>query len=224
MSDDFQVKQGSSSSGAYGLTGGIIGAGAGAAGAHYLTKPKYGTYDDIIAETKDAFEKKYTTVPDNDKKFFDATKELLEKKENIEADYETKYNAYKAAHEEDLVQTEKYKELLDKLSKESDPEKINELNSQIAKLTDNEKLSKIPEEQLKTDFHKTLGENISDKKSYLNQELDKIKKDYVEKYAENLKRKWGFAEHFGLKATGVAVAGALVLGALFNAIAPKNKA
>ena len=227
MSDDLQVKQGvntQSGSGGYGLTGGVLGATASGLGAYYLTKPKYGTYSDIIAETKDSFEKKYTDVPEKDKNFIDATKEFLGKKDSILADYEAKFNTYKAAHENDRVQTEKYKELLNKLTSEKDADKINELNNQIAKLTENEKFAQISEEQLKTDFHKTLGENIKDQKSYINRELDNIKKDYIEKYAENLKRKWGFEGHTSWKIAGAAALGALVLGGLFNALSPKNKA
>lgn len=96
MSDDFQVKQSSSSSGAYGLTGGAIGAAAGGFGSYYFTKPKYGTYDDLIAEKQDSFEAKLKDAKDEDKKFLDAVNELRNARANATKEYE---DAIKAATE-----------------------------------------------------------------------------------------------------------------------------
>ena len=96
MSDDFQVKQSSSSSGAYGLTGGVIGAAAGGFGSYHFTKPKYGTYDDLIAEKQDSFESKLKGADGEDKKFLDAVNDLRNAKTKAEEEYEA---AIKAATE-----------------------------------------------------------------------------------------------------------------------------
>ncbi len=96
MSDDFQVKQSTSGSGAYGLTGGAIGAAAGGFGSYYLTKPKYGTFDDLVAEKQDSFVAKLNNAKDEDKKFLDAVNELRNVRANASKEYD---DAIKAATE-----------------------------------------------------------------------------------------------------------------------------
>ena len=112
MTEDFQVKQSSSNSGAYGLVGGAIGAGGTAWAANHFTKPKYGSYEDIIAETKDSFDKKIEAAEGEDKKFLEAAKELNEKRTTAEAEYDKKYEEYKKINGKTKNETEAYKELV----------------------------------------------------------------------------------------------------------------
>ena len=222
MTEDFQVKQSSSNTGAYGLTGAAIGGACAGYGVHRLTKPKYGTYNDIIAEKKDSFEKKYTDIPEDDKKFIDDTKELLEKKEGFESEYDTKLTEYQTAHKEDKVETDKFKELKEKVAAETDATKKAQLEEELGKLTEADKYKTITEDQLKSDFHKGLGENISDKKTYVDNQLKDTVEKYKSDYAEKIKRKWGFAEHYSWKLATAIAGGAIVVGWLAKALAPKN--
>lgn len=95
MADDFQVKQSSSSSGAYGLTGGVLGGlGAGAA-AHYFTKPKYGSYEEIIAESKDSFDKKIEAAEGEEKEFLKQAKDAAGKYQAALDEYNKKFDEWK---------------------------------------------------------------------------------------------------------------------------------
>ena len=97
MADDFQVKQSSSNSGAYGLSGAVVGGlGAGYA-AHRLTRPKYGSYDDIIKEAKDStdFSSKIEKAEGKEKEFLTAAKELAGKRAAAETEYNNAFEAWK---------------------------------------------------------------------------------------------------------------------------------
>ena len=115
MTDDFQVKQGintQSSSGAYGLVGGAIGAAGAGYAAHHYTKPKYSSYDDIINESKDSFDKKVADATGEEKTLLERAKEIRDAGAKYNADLE----AYKndPANANELKETPKYKELLEK--------------------------------------------------------------------------------------------------------------
>ena len=93
MSDDFQVKQSSSSSGAYGLTGTAIGAAAGGFGSYYLTKPKYGSFEELIAEKQDTFDAKMKNADGEEKKFFDAVNDVRNARVKASEEYEAAVKA-----------------------------------------------------------------------------------------------------------------------------------
>ena len=115
MADDFQVKQSSSSSGAYGLTGSVIGAAAGGAGAHYLTKPKYASHNDIINEAKDSadFKSKLEKADGEEKKFLQAAKDVADEKSNAEKTWNDEFKAFQETHKEGFKETDEYKKLVD---------------------------------------------------------------------------------------------------------------
>ena len=104
MADDFQVKQSSSSSGAYALTGGVVGAAAGGVGAHYLTKPKYASHNDIINEAKDSadFKSKLEKAEGEEKKFLQAAKEVADEKANAEKTWNDEFKAFQESHKEGI--------------------------------------------------------------------------------------------------------------------------
>ena len=77
MSDELQIQQGSSST-PYALTGGVIGGVGAGLGAHYLTKPKYSSYEDIIAESQDSFNKKIEAATGEEKDLLTRAKEIRE--------------------------------------------------------------------------------------------------------------------------------------------------
>ena len=110
MSDDFQVKQSSSGSGAYGLTGSVVGAAAGGLGAHYLTKPKYSSHEDIINEAKDSadFKTKLENAQGEEKTFLQAAKDVADEKSKAEKTWNDEFKAYQEAHKEGLVKDEAY--------------------------------------------------------------------------------------------------------------------
>ena len=116
MSDDFQVKQSSSGSGAYGLTGSVIGAAAGGAGAHYLTKPKYASHSDIINEAKDSadFKSKLEKAEGEEKKFLQAAKDVADEKANAEKLWNDEFKAYQETHKEGLQKDDNFKKLEEK--------------------------------------------------------------------------------------------------------------
>lgn len=110
MADDFQVKQSSSGSGAYGLTGGVIGAAAGGLGAHYLTKAKYASHMDIINEAKDSadFKSKLEKAEGEEKKFLQAAKEVADEKANAEKAWDEELKAFQEANKEGIKKDEKF--------------------------------------------------------------------------------------------------------------------
>ena len=132
MADDFQVKQSSSSSGAYGLGGAILGGfGAGAA-AHHFTRPKYGSFEDILAESKDSFDKKIENAAEDDKQFLKDAKALKEKQAGFEAEYDKKFEEFKKANGSTKVETDAYKALV-KAEEEANTALINKKNELINK-------------------------------------------------------------------------------------------
>ena len=96
MSDELQIQQGSSST-PYALTGAVLGGAAGGIGAHYLTKPKYGSYDDIIKEARDSadFSSKIEKAEGKEKEFLQAVKDIVGKREAEEAEYNKAFEAWK---------------------------------------------------------------------------------------------------------------------------------
>ncbi len=134
MTEDFQVKQSSSNSGAYGLTGGIIGGlGAGIAANHF-TKPKYGSYEDIIKEAKDSadFKSKIDKAEGDDKKFLEDARTLNEKRTSAEAEYDKLFEEYKKVNGKTKVETDAYKELV-KAEEEANTALVNKKNELINK-------------------------------------------------------------------------------------------
>lgn len=115
MSDELQIQQGSSST-PYALTGAVIGGAAGGAGAHYLTKPKYGSYDDIIKEAKDStdFSSKIEKAEGKEKEFLQAAKDIAGKRTEAEAEYNKMFEDWKKEHPNTAkVETDEYKALKD---------------------------------------------------------------------------------------------------------------
>lgn len=103
MSEDFQIQsvnQQQSSAMPYALTGAAIGGVGAGLGAHYITKPKYGSLDDIIEETndKDKFDKKIADAAEEDKDFLKEAQELAAKKEAAGAEYDQLLEEYKTAN------------------------------------------------------------------------------------------------------------------------------
>ena len=157
MADDFQVKQSSSSSGAYGLGGAAIGGlGAGYA-AHHFTKPKYGSYDDIIKEAKDStdFSSKIEKAEGDEKKFLEEAKKIAGKRTEAEADFDKQFSAWKEKNPNtEKIETEDYKKLVqaekdaqtavDKKKNELVEAKIKDIkaNGNVEKITIDEALNK----------------------------------------------------------------------------------
>ena len=141
MADDFQVKQSSSNSGAYGLGGAVVGGlGAGAA-AHYFTKPKYGSYEDILAEAKDetSFTSKIDKAEGEEKNFLKEAQSLAGKKAEAEAEYNKKFSEWKEKNPANAIkeENEDYKKLVqaEEDANKKLTEKKNELiNKEIEKL------------------------------------------------------------------------------------------
>lgn len=224
MAEDFQVKQNSSGSPLYGLTGTALGGVGTYYALNHFTKPKYGSYEEILAEAQDSFDSKFKNAAEGEEtNFLNEAKALREKKVTAENKYQTDFEAFKAADKE--VETKELQELNEKLKNAADDKK-SEIQKEIDKLVadkkDKIKLSELPAEEQEKEFVKTLGENIKDKKAYIDKELEEAKNTFTGKYAEKLKRKWGFAEHFGWKIGAATAAGALIVGAIASALAPKN--
>ena len=99
MSDELQIQQ-STNTTPYAVGGSLIGGGLGWAGAHYLTKPKYGSYDDIIKEAKDStdFSSKIEKAEGEEKKFLEAAKDLAGKRSTAETEYNNAFEAWKKDH------------------------------------------------------------------------------------------------------------------------------
>ena len=110
MSDELQIQQGSNST-PYALTGGVIGGLGAGYGAHHLTKPKYNSYEDIIAESKDSFDKKLEAANGEEKDLLTRAKEIREAGAKYDADLE----AFKAdpANANVLKETPEYKKLVE---------------------------------------------------------------------------------------------------------------
>lgn len=105
MADELQIQQGSSST-PYAFTGATIGAIGGGLGAHYLTKPKYGSYDDIIREAKDStdFSSKIEKAEGKEKEFLTAAKELAGKEAAAGTEYDQNLEKYINDHKEGVPQ------------------------------------------------------------------------------------------------------------------------
>lgn len=221
MAEDFQVKQNSSGSPLYGLTGTALGGVGTYYALNHFTKPKYGSYEEILAEAQDSFDSKLKNAAEGEEtNFLNEAKALREKKVTAENKYQEAFEAFKAADKE--VDTKEFQELNEKLNNAADDKK-SEIQKEINKLVEDKKdkikLSELPPEEQEKEFIKQLKK---DKKAFIDNELEEAKKTFTEKYAAKLKRKWGFAEHFGLKIGVATAAGALLVGAIASALAPKN--
>ena len=144
MADDFQVKQSSSSSGAYALTGGVVGAAAGGVGAHYLTKPKYASHNDIINEAKDSadFKSKLEKAEGEEKKFLQAAKEVADEKANAEKTWNDEFKAFQESHKEGIKKDSDYIKLEEKQAEYQN--KIKELEAKAQTNVSEKNVSKEP--------------------------------------------------------------------------------
>ncbi len=149
MTDDFQVKQQASAT-PYVLGGATLGGiGAGLATNHY-TKPKYGSYEDIIAEANDSFDSKLKNAEGEKKTFLEAAKDLREAKANAENAWNEEFKAFKETHKDGVAdETDEYKKLA-----ETSEAKLKELNAKKEALI-NEQI-----EALKTNSGTTKSTSI----------------------------------------------------------------
>ena len=131
MAEDYSIQQQKPSSAPYTLTGAVIGGLGTGWAANHFTKPKYGSYDQIIAETqdKDKFDKKIADAPEDDKKFLEQAKEMGNKEAAAGAEYDREFEEYKKVNGSDKVITDDYKKLV---SAEEEAEKA--LNDKKNKL------------------------------------------------------------------------------------------
>lgn len=81
----------------YVLGGAAVGAAAGGFSPVGVTKPKYSSYEDILKESEDTFDKGIKKGGDN-KSFWEAAKEHAEKVKNAESEYDKKVQEIKDAH------------------------------------------------------------------------------------------------------------------------------
>lgn len=114
MTDEISIQQSQSNAGAYGIGGALLGGAAGGVGAHYLTRPKYGSYEDIIKEAKDTaeFSKKIEKAEGKEKEFLEKVKALAAKEETAGAEWDRLLAEYQEAHKgegEIKTDSEEYK-------------------------------------------------------------------------------------------------------------------
>lgn len=121
MADELAIQPGvnqtQSNSGAYALTGGVIGGAVGGVGAHYLTKPKYASYDDIIKEAQDStdFSSQIDKAEGTEKDFLTAAKEVADEKTNAGKVWDDEFKAYQEAHKDGkVIEDDAYKALVEK--------------------------------------------------------------------------------------------------------------
>ncbi len=99
---------------------------------------------------------------------------------------------------------------------------LEEVNKQLeAARKDLPKGELKPEEQL-AEFAKSKG--VKNKEEYLNNQVKAKADKFAQDFESQFKRKFGFAEHANWKIAGAAALGAIVLGGIFSAMAPKDKA
>ena len=170
MAEDFQVRQGTntqSGSSGYALGGAALGALGGGLGAHYLTKPKYGSYEQIIAEAKDStdFSSKIEKAEGEEKTFLEAAKEMAGKEKTAGDKWDAEFKEYQDTHKETLVETDQFKEKVKKVE-----EKENAINTKKAEL---EKFE-IPAEG-NTPARKYTETEIKELLAADNAELDELK-------------------------------------------------
>lgn len=184
MAEDFQIQQGVNSqttSPVYGLTGTVLGAGGTYYGLNKLTKPKYGSYEELLSEAKDSFDKKVqNATEENDKKFLNKVEEIRNDIKSANDSYKVKFDEIKAVNEG---------------------------------LTEKEIEAKVNE-------HFKVGS----KAEYIKNQVKEKSEALTNDFGNFIKRKWGFEGNTKLKLAGAAVAGAFILGGLFNALAPKKQA
>jgi len=117
MADDFQVKQSSSSSGAYSLGGAVLGGfGAGVA-ANKFTKPKYGSYEDLIKEAKDStdFSSKIDKAEGEEKDFLTQAKEIAGKEKTVGEQWDAELKEYLEKNKDGKpIEDDAYKALVEK--------------------------------------------------------------------------------------------------------------
>ena len=111
MTDELQIQQQPSST-PYVLGAGAVGGAAAGVGTHFYTKPKYGSYEEILAEAKDEFNKRLDSAEGDKKTFLEGIKELREAKASAEAEYEDKLKAFKENY--GVKDTDEIKDLVKK--------------------------------------------------------------------------------------------------------------
>ena len=105
--------------------------------------------------------------------------------------------------------------------KEADAVKVAEENVQKAKdaLPTAEKMTKEKAEEA---VCKEL--NVANKMEYIKGQVKTKSDNLIKEYGDQMVRKHGFEGHFGLKLGASIATGAVILGAIFNALAPKKNA
>ena len=168
MTNDFSVQQQPSAT-PYVLGGALVGGAAGA-GTAYITapKPKYGSYEDIINEAEDAFQKSTEEVIEDTsvrEKAVEARKKIVEARDN----YNKELEAFKAAYQEgEIIPDENYKNLQEDLKAKTEAveakrtelieNKIQELKAANAENLTDEQIAKKAKDSITDDLLKEVND------------------------------------------------------------------
>lgn len=184
MSDELAIQQGQSTNPAYPLAGAAIGGAAGGFGAHYFTKPKYGSFDDIIKEAKDSaeFQSKLEKAEGEEKSFLERAKEVATKRDTAGAEYDKAFEEWKKTNGgvAGKVETDEYKKLVEA---EQNAEKA--LNDKKAALAAEEIETKVEGKETLSESHKKHYETELAKSKRAKADLEKQVAE-VRKAAEEL--------------------------------------
>lgn len=95
----------------YALGGAAVGALGGYGVAHYTTKPKYESFEDLVKEKQDDFEKSVKEASDDMKSVYEDAKSAREAGEKAGKEWESKWAAAKEANKNGIVPDENYAKL-----------------------------------------------------------------------------------------------------------------
>ena len=113
MTDELGIQKQQPSAVPYAIGGGIVGGAGAYLGTNYFTKPKYGSYEDIINKMEpDTFNKELSEATGDKKTLYEAAKAVRDAKGTAESEFETKLSAFKeTSNGEIAVETPAYEEL-----------------------------------------------------------------------------------------------------------------
>ena len=164
--------------------GAVAGAGAGLGVDRWMAKPKYASFNDLVAEKTDTFDTAIKNASDEKKGVWETAKKAKEEADQVKKNWDDEFKAFQEAHKEgEIVPDENYKNLEKELEakKQAVTDKRTELEK--AKL---EELKKTNTGAL-TDEQKKVAETLNEKI----EAIEKSKNAYItsrEKAIENVNK------------------------------------
>ena len=206
MADELSVQPGvnqtQSNTGAYALTGGIIGGAAGGVGAHYLTKPKYASHEDLIKEIEDStdFSSKIEEAEGEQKDFLKAAKDVADERANAGKAWDDEFKAFQEAHKDGApIEDDAYKALVEKQT--AAEKALNDKKAQLIndKVTELKNASKTEQVKLEDALNRKVRQLVDDIKYLEKLQAKNASKEQIAKVTARIQKAEAEIDEFASK-------------------------